>query len=221
MKLSRNLSAIVLTALTMHSAFVHAADITQGKKRAAVCFACHGENGISKIDGTPHLAGQNREYLEKALHAYREGQLRQDPTMTAMAKPLSDNDITNIAVYFSLQVKNNGSLSMAETIAIYERVKPAGTVALNNSEASATPAAARSGDSVFNSACIACHGTGVAGAPKMGDKALWKPRIAQGQDALYRHALAGLNAMPPKGTCGNCSEDEIKHAVDYMVNQSK
>jgi len=80
----------------------HAADAAEGKKRAAVCFACHGESGIARSPGIPNLAGQNRDYLEKALHAYREGQQRQDPTMTAMAKPLSDKDISNIAMYFSL-----------------------------------------------------------------------------------------------------------------------
>lgn len=221
MKFTMRSSMLLLAVLSLQSIEAHSIDITQGKKRAAVCFACHGENGISKITGTPHLAGQNREYLEKALHAYREGQLRQDPTMTAMAKPLSDSDIANIAAYFSLQIKNSAGMSMAEAIATYERVKPVGTVSLSNADASATPATARSGDVVFNAACVACHGTGVAGAPKLGDKSLWKARIAQGQDTLYKHALLGLNAMPPKGTCGNCSEDEIKHAVDYMVKQSR
>jgi cytochrome c553 len=77
------------------------ADVGAGMRRAAVCFACHGPDGLSKIPGTPNLAGQQRAYLEKALHAYREGQQRQDPTMTAMAKPLSDPDIANIAAYFN------------------------------------------------------------------------------------------------------------------------
>lgn len=79
-----------------------APDIAAGKKRAAVCFACHSPDGISKIQIIPNLAGQKRAYLEKALRAYRDGQ-RQDPTMSAMAKPLSDADIVNIATYFSVQ----------------------------------------------------------------------------------------------------------------------
>ncbi|MCC8998875.1 MAG: cytochrome c [Candidatus Contendobacter sp.] len=77
-------------------------DVGAGQKRGAVCFACHGANGIAKVPGTPHLAGQDRAYLEKALQAYRAGQVRQDPTMTAMAKPLSDADIVNLAAFFSL-----------------------------------------------------------------------------------------------------------------------
>ncbi|MCX8099371.1 MAG: cytochrome c [Casimicrobiaceae bacterium] len=76
------------------------ADVGAGKKRAATCFACHGEDGVSKIPGTPHLAGQDRIYLEKSLRAYRDGS-RNDPAMTAMAKPLSDVDIANIAAYFA------------------------------------------------------------------------------------------------------------------------
>lgn len=63
--------------------------------------ACHGENGHSVAPGYPHLAGQDGDYLVKALQAYRGGQLRQDPTMTEMAKPLTDADIENIAAFFS------------------------------------------------------------------------------------------------------------------------
>ena len=63
--------------------------------------ACHGEDGRSRTPGTPHLAGQDREYLIKALRAYRIGEARRDETMTAMAKVLSDADIINIAAFFS------------------------------------------------------------------------------------------------------------------------
>jgi cytochrome c553 len=77
------------------------ADVASGRKRAEVCMACHGEKGISAIPGVPNLAGQEREYLVKALHAYRGGQLRRDPTMTEMARPLSDTDIVNLAAFWS------------------------------------------------------------------------------------------------------------------------
>jgi len=68
---------------------------------------------------------------------------------------------------------------------------------------------------------MACHGTGAGGAPKMGDKAAWAPRIKQGADTLHKHAIAGLNAMPPKGLCMTCSDDEVIAAVDYIVKGSK
>ncbi|MEG6510253.1 c-type cytochrome [Methyloligella sp. 2.7D] len=90
-----------MTAYAPGLAHAQMADSGAGKKRAAVCFACHSENGISIIPGTPNLAGQDQTYLANALTAYRGAQLRQDPTMTAMAKPLSDQDIANIAAYFS------------------------------------------------------------------------------------------------------------------------
>jgi cytochrome c553 len=90
-------------------------DAGAGKKRAAVCFACHGTGGISKMPGTPHLAGQDRAYLEKALRAYREG-TRQDPTMMAMVKPLSDADIANLAAFFSLQSRTGRDPTAVRTL---------------------------------------------------------------------------------------------------------
>jgi cytochrome c5 len=88
-----------------------------------------------------------------------------------------------------------------------------------------TAAAARSGKQVYDTTCFACHAIGAAGAPKFGDKAAWAPRIAQGIDTLLSHAIDGFQGktgvMPPKGTCANCSNDELKAAVDYMVENAK
>lgn len=104
----QNVIRLGLAALWLASAWAQAQpsgnpapDVGAGQKRAAVCFACHNADGISKIPGTPHLAGQERSYLENALRAYRDGQTRQNPTMNSMAKPLSDRDIVNIAAYYS------------------------------------------------------------------------------------------------------------------------
>jgi len=77
------------------------------------------------------------------------------------------------------------------------------------------------GKATFDSVCTACHSTGVAGAPKVGDKAAWAPRLAQGKPALYNSALHGKNAMPPKGGNAQLSDDAVKAAVDYMVSQAK
>jgi len=79
----------------------------------------------------------------------------------------------------------------------------------------------KSGEDVYNSNCVACHGTGAAGAPKVGDAATWAPRIAKGMDALLNSAINGLNAMPPKGLCMACSDAELKGAIEYMVSQSQ
>lgn len=81
------------------------------------------------------------------------------------------------------------------------------------------------GKGVFNKTCSLCHAAGVAGAPKPGDQADWGPRIAQGNDMLYKHALEGFTGakgmMPARGGAATLSDDEVKAAVDYMVELSK
>jgi cytochrome c5 len=83
----------------------------------------------------------------------------------------------------------------------------------------ATQTASVDGQKIYQASCQACHVAGVAGAPKLGDKAAWAPRIAKGNDALYSSVKNGLNAMPPKGGCMSCGEDELRAAVDYMVSE--
>jgi len=89
----------------------------------------------------------------------------------------------------------------------------------------AAPAAgaksADAGKKTFETVCTACHGTGVLGAPKFGDKAAWAPRIAQGKDKLYQSALHGKNAMPAKGGNAALPDADVKAAVDYMVSAAK
>ncbi len=92
--------------------------------------------------------------------------------------------------------------------------------------APAAPAAnAELGKSVYNKTCALCHAANVAGAPKPGDKADWGPRIAQGNDVLYKHAIEGYTGskgmMPAKGGNSGLSDDEVKAGVDYMVGLSR
>jgi cytochrome c5 len=82
-------------------------------------------------------------------------------------------------------------------------------------------AAGADGEAVYNKACLACHSTGAAGAPKIGDKAAWAPRIAQGNDTLYTHAIKGKGVMPAKGGMTTLTDAEVKAAVDYLVSKSK
>lgn len=81
------------------------------------------------------------------------------------------------------------------------------------------------GAAIFNGGCAACHATGVAGAPKVGDKAAWAERVAQDRETTYGHAINGFQGksgvMPPKGGFTNLSDDEIKAAVDYMIKSSQ
>ena len=88
-------------------------------------------------------------------------------------------------------------------------------------DATVTAAGPLTGEQVYNNHCLACHGTGAAGAPKTGDAAAWAPRIAAGMDSLLANATNGLNAMPPKGLCMACSDAELQGAVEYMVNNSQ
>jgi len=87
-------------------------------------------------------------------------------------------------------------------------------------QTAAAGAGAGAGEALFKQTCATCHATGVAGAPKFGDKAAWAPRIAQGVPTLVQHAMQGKGAMPPKGG-SSASEAEIKSAVEYMVNAAK
>jgi len=81
------------------------------------------------------------------------------------------------------------------------------------------------GEAIYKQTCFACHAAGVAGAPKLGDKAAWGPRIAQGNETLYTHSIKGFQGkagmMPPKGGNMSLSDADVKAAVDYMVAQAK
>ncbi len=119
-------------------------------------------------------------------------------------------------------------ISDAERSAIEERIKPVGENCLlgDNSCGGAAATASsgpRSGEEVYNSACMACHATGAAGAPKLGDVAAWADRIAKGSDALHDSGINGVpgTGMMAKGGCMNCSDEEVMAAVDYMVTSSQ
>lgn len=113
--------------------------------------------------------------------------------------------------------------------AVAARIKPVGEVNTGGAPAAetvaapapGTPTKARSGSEVYQTACNACHGAGLAGAPKTGDAAAWKPRVAQGNATLYTHAIQGFKMMPAKGGNASLSDAEVKAAVDYLVAQSK
>ena len=79
--------------------------------------------------------------------------------------------------------------------------------------------AAATGESTYNGLCFSCHNTGLVGAPKLGDKAAWAPRIAAGLDSIYATALNGKGAMPAKGGNPGLSDAEVKATVDYMLSK--
>lgn len=85
--------------------------------------------------------------------------------------------------------------------------------------AAAAPDAAKV-EKTYTTTCAACHGAGIMGAPKVGDKAAWKPRVAKGKPALYTSAINGVKMMPPRGGNPGLKDDEMKAIVDYMIAKS-
>jgi cytochrome c5 len=118
--------------------------------------------------------------------------------------------------------------------AVARRIKPVGDVVFGDSQPAAVAAAPApaapvvaaapakvDGKAVYDQACSVCHAAGIAGAPKVGDKAAWAPRIAQGKDTLYTHAIGGIRGMPAKGGNASLADAEVKAAVDVMISQAK
>jgi len=102
--------------------------------------------------------------------------------------------------------------------AVLDRIQPVARV----STALPKPAGEvkMTGQEVYNKVCTACHAAGVLGAPKVGDKALWEPRFAQGLDTLVTHAVTGIRAMPAKGGDPSLTETHIKDSIIYMLGET-
>jgi cytochrome c5 len=130
------------------------------------------------------------------------------------------------------RVRQNRNALLGAGSSLAERTKAIGEVNVASTEtprqpvpvAAAAPAGVN-GQQIYQSACVACHGAGIAGAPKVGDAGLWAKRIAKGLDTLYASAINGVQGnagvMPAKGGNPALSNAEVKAAVDYIVAQSK
>ena len=131
------------------------------------------------------------------------------------------------------RVQQQRGALMSTAISVAERIKPVGQVSILSAEtrpepvkiAVAAPPLVRDGQQVYEASCVACHGAGIAGAPKLGDKGQWAKHIAKGLDTLYTSAVNGIQGsagvMPAKGGNPALSDAEVKAAVDYMVARSK
>lgn len=134
-----------------------------------------------------------------------------------------------LAVFFVLSIIIARTVSGTKTAdtqvdpmvenATISRIKPFGELNVGTAPV-AVAAKAVDAKSAYTASCFACHGTGAAGAPILGDKGAWKKRIAQGMDTLFTHALNGFKGMPPKGG-SSLSDDAVKAVVKYMVKNSK
>ena len=117
------------------------------------------------------------------------------------------------------------SLALLAACGQKDATAPAPAAAPAPAPAAAPVAENTLGKTVYGKTCALCHAAAVAGAPKPGDKADWSPRIAQGMDILHKHAIEGFTGakgmMPPRGGATTLSDDEVKAAVAFMVDQSR
>lgn len=159
MKLQRLAFSIVLSGLAFSSPVLGEGSAEEGQAKSTPCVACHGVNGNSANPEWPSLAGQSAPYIVKQLKAFKSGE-RQNPLMTPMAQPLSDDDIEDLAAYYSQQTRT-GLEADASKVAEGQRLY-------------------RGGDPVTGiPACTACHGPSGKGVAAAGYPAL------QGQHATY------------------------------------
>jgi cytochrome c5 len=126
---------------------------------------------------------------------------------TAVEEQLIDQRLAPIG---DVQVSGNAATQMASA-----------NPAASPNTATVAPGPAKSGKQIWEGTCQACHASGLLGAPKIGDKSAWAPRIAKGMDMLKNHALHGFNQMPAKGGNTALTDEDVVKALDYMVGQSK
>ena len=149
-----------------------------------------------------------------AIGSYGERSLKNDPSMTpeAVAK--------RIAPVARVVVDAKAATAPAAAPAPASPATPV-AAAMIPAAATKTADASASGKATYDSVCMACHASGVANAPKLGDKAAWAPRIKQGKDVLYASAIKGKGAMPAKGGNPAIADAAVKAAVDYLVAAAK
>ncbi|MCU7906218.1 MAG: cytochrome c4 [Candidatus Thiodiazotropha sp. (ex Epidulcina cf. delphinae)] len=195
-------------ALTFGLSLAQAAgDAEQGKTKSAVCAGCHGADGNSPLNPAwPKLAGQHPQYIEKQIRNFKTGD-RSDPMMSPMAMPLSDQDIADLAAYFSRQALQGG-IAAADQVKAGERIYRAG-----NAETGVA-------------ACMACHGPSGAGNPQAEF-----PAIA-GQHAVYvekalkdfragNRAKDTISGEMMQGVVTRLTNDEIIAVAQYIQGLSK
>ncbi|MDR3427649.1 c-type cytochrome [Silvimonas sp.] len=195
--------AALFAALTMMSTGVFAATTAKGDPAKGkeivdkVCAACHGADGNSVVPANPRLAGQHPEYIYKQLTEFKT-QKRKNPVMLGMASQLSDDDMHNVAAYFSTQKPKDGGASDKVLIAAGEKIYRGGIAAKN------VPA------------CMACHGPSGAGMP------VQYPRMA-GQHSAYIITELNLfrsgdrtNGPAMNDISARLSDQEIKSVAEYI-----
>lgn len=202
----------------------------------AICAACHasGAAGAPKLgDAGAWSARIGQGYDTLVKHAI-EG-IRAMPAKGGNPD-LDDFEVARVVVYMANRAGAKfeepavPAVSVPAPAAVSSpaaaAAAPMATPPASAPPATAAPAAlsADAGRTLYNATCVGCHGAGIAGAPKMADKAAWAPRIKQGNEVLYQHAIKGYQGnsgmMPPKGGA-MATDEEVKAAVNYMIAAAK
>jgi cytochrome c5 len=196
----------------------------------AVCTACHAAGALgapkfeNKGDWGPRIAQGYDTLIKHAIEGIRQ-----------MPPRGGDGDLSDVEVARAVAYMANaaGAKFTPPETAASAPAAPAPDASEAAAPAAATPTAAvaattasvakpdpAQGKAIYAATCAACHATGVAGAPKLGDKTAWAPRIGQGFDGLYHSALNGKNAMPAKGGNTSLSDSDLANAVAYMLTEA-
>lgn len=196
----KNLAIAALVVLGAFGTAQAAGDAAAGQTKSAVCAACHGVDGNSMVPNWPKLAGQHASYITKQLADFKAGG-RTDPTMSPMAAPLSDQDVADLAAYFSSQKVTIGTAN-AEKAALGKKLYLGGDSAKGIS------------------ACMACHGPNGAGNPGA------KFPAVQGQQSMYvvkqlQDFRSGTRKNDPakmmSSIAAKMSDAEIEAVAEYIA----
>ena len=182
------------------------------------CAACHqtGVAGAPKIGDKAAWGPRIKQGLPALVASAEKGKGGSMPPKGGNSS-LSDDEVARAVVFMA----NQAGAKFKEPAPKAPAQKPQAGAAAPGAAAAKPAAGAADGKQVFDSTCTACHSTGVAGAPKLGDKAAWAPRIKQGMDTLLQSALKGKGAMPPKGGNASLSDADVRAAIEFMVSQAK
>ncbi len=192
-----SLAALLLTAsFAAGNAAAQHADRTGKEVVESLCISCHGTGagGAPKIGDKKAWADRESQGLTGLTKHALEG-IRQMPPHGGNPG-LSDTEIERAITYMVNQSGGHWTEPISRT----------------------TKTAARTGEAIYQAQCSKCHQTGVSGAPKIGDRAAWIPRVKQGLDVVVRSAINGHGAMPPRGGMADLTDPEIRSAVIYMFN---
>lgn len=209
------------------------ADVTADPGKAAygkICFACHdaGIGGAPKLGDAAAWTGRTEKGAGVLSSNAITGFTGKTGIMPAKGglTSLSDDEVTAAVNYMLVAI---GIVNAAATTTPTQETPPRPAVA-PSAETLVAPVASAPvvdgrGKEVYDGACFICHATGVAGAPKIGNSNDWNARATQGIETLYTHAIKGFmgetGLMPPKGGRMDYSDDDVKAAVDYMIDGSQ